>query len=313
MLTMKYYIKHEGAKARKHEGRDKGTSSRLRAFAPSCYLIAICFAIFLLYSCNSDRPGGKGPIASAGGKYLYKEDLDHIFVPEMSKEDSAAAVEKYIRSWATDILMYEQAQKNVKNEEELASLLEDYRRTLLIYEYQLLLVKKRLNSAVSQEDIKSYYSKNPDLFRLNETLIKGLFLRVSNQAPDLDALRSLMIYSKEKDLDQIESLSIKNAAKFEYFDEKWHPLLEIQRKSPIRVDNKENLKYRPFYEGRDSLSTYFLFVKDYKLEGELQPLDYAESKIRGILLEQRKNNFLKQFGEKLYEEGVKKEKVKRYE
>ena|GEM_PF-113097 len=309
-----YYIKNilsrKDAMARNVETL-RATS--LRHAASLLRSIIILSATFLLYSCNGDRSGGKEPIAAAGGKYLYKEDIDHIFFPEMSKEDSMAAVEKYIRSWATDILMYEQAQKNVKNEEEIASLLEDYRRTLLIYEYQLLLVKKRLNSSVAPEDIRSYYLKNPDLFRLNEALIKGIFLRVSNQAPDIDALRSLMMYSKEKDLDQIESLSIKNAAKFEYFNEKWHPLLEIQRKSPIHIENKGSLKHRSFYEGRDSLSTYFLFVKEYKLEGELQPLDYAESKIRGILLEQRKNNFLKQFGEKLYEEGVKKGKVKLYE
>ena len=282
------------------------TASLLRS------IIAISVT-FLFYSCNGDRFNGKEPIAEAGGKFLYKEEIENIFFTEMSKEDSAAAVEKYIRSWATDILMYELAQKNIKNEEELAFLLENYRRTLLTYEYQLQLVKKRLNNSVAPEDIRSYYSKNPQLFRLDETLIKGVFLRISNQAPDIDAMRSLVTYFKEKDLDQIESLSIKNAAKFEYFNEKWHPLLEIQRKSSIRIENKESLKYRPFYEGKDSLSTYFLFVREYKLEGEQQPLDYAESKIRGILLEQRKNAFLKQFSDKLYEEGVKKGKVKRYE
>jgi hypothetical protein len=275
-------------------------------------IIVISITTLLLYSCNN-KSGGKEPIASAGGKYLYKEDIENIFLAEMSKEDSAAAVEKHIRSWATDILMYEQAQKNIKNEEEIASLLENYRRTLLIYEYQLQLVKKRLNNSVAPEDMKSYYQNNPQLFRLNEVLIKGIFLKVSNQAPDIDALRSLVIYSRDKDLDQIESLSIKNAAKFEHFSEKWHPLQEIQRKSPIRVENKESLKHRPFHEGRDSLSTYFLFVREYKLEGEQEPLDYAESKIRGILLEQRKNDFLKQFSEKLYEEGVKKGKVTLYE
>ena len=228
------------------------------------FIIAIS-ATFLFYSCNSSYE--KKPIAEAGGKYLYKENIEHIFSPEMSKEDSATAIEKYVRSWATDILMYEQAQKNIENEEEIAYLLENYRRTLLIYEYQLLLVKNRLNNSVTPEEIKSYYLRNPHLFRLNEILIKGLFIRVSNQAPDVNALRSLLIYSKEKDLDQIESLSIKNAAKFEYFNEKWHPLLDIQRKSSIRIENKESLKQRSFYEGRDSLSTYFLFVREYKSEG----------------------------------------------
>ena len=275
--------------------------------------IIIISIAFLFYSCNSERSSGRKPIAEAGGQYLYKEDIENIFFTEMSKEDSLAALENYIRAWATDILMYEKAQENIKNEEEIASLLEKYRRSLLTYEYQLQLVKDRLNNTISPEEIKSYYTNNTQLFQLKEILMKGLFLKVPNQAPDMDALRSLLNNSKDKDLDQIELLSLKNAAKFEYFNEKWHPLLEIQRKSPIHIENKENLKQRSFYESRDSLSTYFLYVQEYISEGELQPLEYAESKIRGILLEQRKSNYLKQFGNRLYEEGVKEGKVKLYE
>jgi len=268
---------------------------------------------FLFYSCDSERFSGKKPVAEAGGQYLYKEDLENIFFTEMSKEDSLTVIKNYIRTWVTDALIYEKAQENVKNEEEIASLLEKYRRSLLTYEYQLQLVKDRLNNTLSPEEIKSYYRNNPQLFQLKEILVKGLFLKIPNQAPDVDVLRLLLNNSEDKNLDQIESLSIKNAAKFEYFNKEWHPLLEIQRKSPIRVENKENLKQRSFYESQDSLSTYFLYVQEYMPEGELQPLDYAESQIRGILLEQRKNNFLKQFGDKLYEEAVMEGKVKIYE
>jgi len=273
------------------------------------FLALVLSTSFLFISCENERFGRKKPIAEAGGKSLYKEDIENIFFAGMTREDSVAALENYIRIWATDILMYEKAQENVKNQERIAALLETYRRSLLVYEYQLQLVKDRLNNTISPEEIKSYYNKNAPLFRLDEILIKGLFLKVPNQAPDIDAFRKLFNNSKEKDLDQIELLSIKNAAKFEYFNEKWQPLLEIQRKSPIRV---ENLKQRPFYESQDSLSTYFLYVQEYVLEGELQPLDYAESKIRGILLEQRKNNFLKQFSNRLYDEAVERGKVKIY-
>ena len=270
-------------------------------------------AFFLFFSCDSERFGGRKPIAEAGGKYLYKEDLENIFFTEMSKEDSLTVIQNYIRTWATDVLMYEKAQENIKNEEKIADLVEKYRRSLLTYEYQLQLVKDRLNNTVSPTEIKAYYEKNPQLFQSKEVLIKGLFLKIPNQAPDIDVLRSLLNNSDEKNLDQIESLSIKNAAKFEYFDQKWHPLLEFQRKSPIRIENKESLRHRSFYESQDSLSIYFLYVQEYMPEGELQPLDYTEGKIRRILLEQRKSNFLKQFGDKLYEEAIREGKVKIHE
>ncbi len=272
--------------------------------------IIVISVIFLFFSCDNEHFSRKKSIAEAGGKSLYKEDIQHIFPSGMSKEDSVAALENYIRMWATDILMYEKAQENIKDNERIAALLESYRRSLLTYEYQLHLVNERLKNTVSPEEIRAYYNKNTMLFRLDEILIKGLFLKVPGQAPDMDALRKLLNDSKEKDLDQIESLSIKNAAKFEYFNQKWQPLSEIQRKSPIRIENKESLKQHSFYESQDSLATYFLYVQEYVLEGEPQPLDYAENKIREILLEQKKNNFLRQFSDKLYDEAVKKGEVK---
>ena len=274
-------------------------------------VVILLSATFLFFSCDSDRFGGRAPLAEVGGQLLYKEDLKNIFFAEMSKEDSLAAVENYVRSWATDILMYEKAQQNIKNEEEISLLLEKYRRSLLIYEYQLQLVKDRLSNSISPEDVKSYYLRNPHLFKLKEVLIKGIFLKIPNKAPDVDALRSLMLRPKESDLDKIESLSIKNAAKFEYFNEKWHPLLDVQRKSPIRVEPP--FRQYSFHESRDSLSTYFLFIQEYKPEGELQPFEYAESRIRGILLEQKKSNFLKQFSNRLYEDGLNKGKIKIYQ
>jgi len=265
--------------------------------------------VFLVCSCEGDRFRGKKPVAEAGGKYLYQEDIKDIFSAEISEEDSLAMTANYIRSWAIDILMYEQAQQNIKNKEEIASLLEKYRRSLLVYEYQLQLVKERLNNNISPEEISSFYSKNPQFFSLKEVLIRGALLKVPIKAPDVEILRSLMLNPKERDLDHIESLSIKNSAKLEY-DGKWHSLTDIKRRSSIRIDNP---KQNAFYESRDGEYAYFLFVKEYLPEGALQPLEHAESKARGILLEQKKNNFLKQFGNKLYEDALNKGKVKIYE
>ncbi len=289
----------------------KNTVETLQAMSLLSYSIIFTLFILLFLSCNNENFSKKNPVAEAGGKYLYKEDIQNILLTGMSEEDSIAALENYVRMWATDILMYEKAQENIKDEVEIAALLENYRRSLLTYEYQLQLVKDRVNNTVSQEEIKEYYNKNAGLFRLEETLLKGLFLKVPNEAPNISELRK-MLNNKEKNWDEIESLSTKNAAKFEYFNEKWQPLPEIKRKSPIRIENKENLKHRSFFESQDSLSTYFLYVQEYVLDGEPQPLDYAENKIRGILLEQRKNNFLKQFSNKLYDEAVERGQVKIY-
>lgn len=278
------------------------------------FLKTLAITLFAsLFSCEGNFfKEKKQPLAEAGGKYLYEEDIQNIFHTEMSQGDSLSMIESYVRSWATDILLYEKAQENIRNEAEIEALIENYRRSLLIYEYQLQMIKERLNNKISSDEILSYYNENPQLFKMREILIKGLFLVIPNQAPDMNELRTLANVPNDEKLDKIESLSVKNAAKFEYFNEKWIPFTEIQRKSPIRIENAEILKHRSFFESKDSSSTFFLFVQEYIPEGEIQPLEYAEPRIKEIILEQRKNNYLKEFGNKLYEDGIRAGKVKRH-
>jgi hypothetical protein len=275
--------------------------------------IGLFFLIISLFSCKNDlfRKTEK-PIAEVAGKYLYKEDIPDIFSSSISREDSIVLIENYIRNWATDILLYEKAQQNIRNDEEINRLLENYRRSLLIYEYQLQLVNERINPDISIEEMRTYYENNLPLFELKEILIKGLFLIIPNQSPDIEKFRRLANKPTDEDLDALESLSIKNAAKFEYFNERWIPLNEIQRKSPIQIKNKEVFKQKSLFEGTDNSSTFILYVEDFILDGGVQPFEYAENRIKGILLEQKKNNYLRKFESKLYEEGIKDGTIKRY-
>jgi hypothetical protein len=251
------------------------------------------------------------PVAEVSGKYLYKEGIPDLFSTSISKEDSITLIDNYIRTWATDMLLYEKAQQNVRNDEEIERLLENYRRSLLIYEYQLQLINDRVDTNISQNEMKLYYENNPELFELKEILIKGLFLIIPNQSPDIEKLRTLANNPKDEELDNLESLSIKNAARFEYFYDRWLPLYEIQRKSPIKI-NKDMLKQQSFFESSDNNSIFILYINEFILDGGIQPFEYAETRIKGILLEQRKSDYLRKFESKLYEEGIKNGTIKRY-
>ena len=78
----------------------------------------------------------EGIIASIGDNHLYKEDIKSIVPQGTNSEDSTLIIDAYIRRWATNILILENAKRNVSNQAEINKMAEEYRRTLTIHYYK---------------------------------------------------------------------------------------------------------------------------------------------------------------------------------
>ena len=70
------------------------------------------------------------------------------------------------------------------------------------------------------------------------------------------------------------------------------------------ADQARFLENASFYETSDSTYTYFLKVTDYRLVGMAAPLDFVQEKIRTILSNRRKLEYLQQFEVSLYDDAV---------
>ncbi len=130
------------------------------------------------------RVGGESPILEVNGKFLYKDELEHIVPENISPEDSARLAETFIRKWVTDNLLYERAQKNVQNEAEIEKLVDEYRKSLTIHNYLQVLVGDVCDSLPTA--ILLCFTTDTRGFLLPETIIRGSFLKVPITAPKLD-------------------------------------------------------------------------------------------------------------------------------
>ena len=90
------------------------------------------------------------------------------FIPNgTSSEDSLLMAQNYIRNWVTQKLLLHKAIENLSNEEmNIQKQVEDYRTSLLIYQYKQKLIAQRLMDEISEEDIETYYNKNEKNFIL---------------------------------------------------------------------------------------------------------------------------------------------------
>lgn len=281
------------------------------------YIIYISLSVFFLSSCSSSgRPDDlpkEQALVSVNGKTLYWEDIEDIIPQNLTPEDSILAAEAYIKMWIKNELVYEKAVENLSDKEQIEALVENYRRSLTVFTYQEQLLKERLSKKISDKDLETYYNENTQQFDLNTDIVKGLFLKVPLTSPRLDDLKKWYRQGNEVAVENIEKYSLENAVNYDYFYDKWVDFTDIMNNIPIVIPNSQQfLVSNKNLEVQDSSYVYLLHIKEYVLSGKTAPFEYSKGEIMDILMNQRKEDFIKQFENDLYNTAVNNNKIKYY-
>lgn len=274
-------------------------------------LLIFVFVVFVSASCTRNTADTKRtPLLEVEGKFLYLDQVQDIIPPNVNKKDSSEIAESFIRKWVTDVLLYENAKRNVTNKAEIDKLLEEYRKSLTIQQYQQKLIEQRLPKEPSEDEMKAFYDQYSEQFVLNENLIKGMLLIVPSKAAKLANVRSWVQSGNTKALENIEKYSIQNAISYDYFGNKWTPFTEILRKMPLQIEDPAAfVASHRFYEVSDSTRNYFLRIEDYKRTGDTEPFEIAKIKISNLILNKLKAEFITNFENELYKDAVDNEMI----
>ncbi len=270
--------------------------------------------IFLFCSCNKTTNSSleKEGIIQVGEHILTEQTLKEHLPEGINSKDSLILAESYIETWIKENLMYDLAQNNLSNEEEIDQLVENYRKSLITYQYQEKLINEKMSEEISEEEIKDYYEKHADKIKLETTLIKGLFLKVPADAPQINKIKEWYKSPSIKDLENIEKYSLQNAVNYDYFYDHWVKLDDIIRLFPPTWTNPTAmLKQQRQIEIEDSIFCYLLNVKEVLFAGEKEPYEYAKSNIKEMIVNQKRLEFLQKFENDLYKTAVNKGMVKR--
>ncbi|MEY8706360.1 peptidyl-prolyl cis-trans isomerase [Bacteroides faecichinchillae] len=274
----------------------------------------IILLLVTLYCCGACKEmhdhKGKTPLVEVDGNFLYKEDLMSVLPVGLSKDDSTLFVEHYIRSWVEDILLYEKAENNIPDNVEVDKLVENYRKALIMHTYQQELINQKLTNDIPEQEVFAYYQENKDLFKLESSLIKGLFIKVPLTAPQLNNVRRWYKSEQQDMIDNLEKYSFQNAVKYKYFYDKWVSVTDILDMIPLDIESPEEYvnKHRQI-ELKDTAFYYFLNVIDYRGVGDEKPFEFARSEVKDLLVNQRSVNFMEQVKSDLYQRAVDKKKI----
>ncbi len=247
-------------------------------------------------------------IARAGEHKLYVDELLSSLPENLNTEDSLTFTTNYITSWATQMLLLDKAELNLLDDaKDVSAQLEEYRRSLIIYQYEKNMVNQGLDTAVSSKEIQDYYNNNKDNFELQDNIARAVFVKLAKDTKEVEKVAKWMRSTKAENREKLEEFSIQHAKSFHLNDEQWVPFGQLLGQMP--KTSYLNLNYFSLYtfaHVQDSTAHYLLNVKEIKYKNSVSPLEFEEQNIRNIILNQRKLEFIQKLEKDIFDEAVSK-------
>jgi len=272
----------------------------------SYFLINIVL-LLLLASCSKNKQADSNPaVAKVYDTYLYLSDLEGIVPTQISKDDSIIIVRNYINNWIKKQLMLRKAEINLSNENRnIQKEIDDYKSSLLIFRYKQELIRQKIDTVVTDNEVQSYYNQFSGNFILNQNILKATIIKISNQLTDLQKLKQWLRSDDSETQLKLDEYCYQYATKYHSFNDDWINFNDLLKEVPLDPTNEDQiLKYQKFIETNDSLFYYLVRINDYALKSTVQPIDYAELKIKSIILNKRKFTFLEEIENNIYNDAL---------
>ncbi len=246
-------------------------------------------------------------IARVNDHYLYAIDVDGIVSADVSAEDSTNIMTAYVNNWVRKQLLIDEATAKIDfDEAEIQRKILDYRYSLIAYEYKSYYVNQNLKKEVSDEEIQKYYDENQDNFPLKQNIIRGKFIRVPKDAPDLNKIKTLIYSSRKDKIEELRSYCFSNAIMYSLEDSVWINFDDIIKNTPLaEIPNKEEfLKRTKYTESSDETSIYYFLIKEYKKTDDIAPLEIVKDQVMGIIVNKRKVELARILEKEVYDKAV---------
>jgi hypothetical protein len=246
-------------------------------------------------------------VARVNTVYLYLDELDGIVPHEESKEDSTARITAYINSWIRKQLLMAEAMKTIDiNEAEVDRKVQDYRYSLIGYEFQNYYIRRHMNDSISDAEIEGYYKAHLDNFPLKQNIIQGTYIKIKKGAPRTSRLKELIYATTLKEKNELKSYCLSFSSTYHLADSSWIEFDKLVANSPLaEIPNKiQFLKSYHYYETNDNDFLYFIKIDAYKISDNVSPVEFVKEDIKNIILNKRKVELARKLEDEVYENGA---------
>jgi hypothetical protein len=244
-------------------------------------------------------------VARAFDQVLRWSDLRQVIPLGAAPEDSAAMAEAYINTWLHQQVELHHAELNLaESQKGFEAELRAYRNSLLLFAYEEALVRQRLDTVITQEELNGYYRDHASDFELHDDILRARWFRL--EEPDRKARKRIedrFLSGDPAKMHEVEILLAERGIAITDRSDRWMALAEIRNEVPLESVAGAGPDGRRLVI-QDGGASWFIDILELRPRLSPSPIALVKQEIRSIILNQRKLRLLEGMREDLYREAL---------
>ena len=272
--------------------------------------LPVLLCVVLLASCSffkKKQGTEKDVIARVNDDYLYASDITGL-TKGLKGKDSIDVLKNYADNWVRKKLLLQKAKENIPEDDlGITKKVEDYRASLVLYEYEKALINKRLDTAVSQKELDDWYEKLKADFPLEQDVYLLYFVKLKKDARDIENIRKWI--NKQDDEETARKLNgyCQEFATSTVLNQGiWYEKESVLKNFPLsEYDITAMGNNHSFKEFKTESGTWFVKIGDVAKKDQPSPVQFIRDQIVKAIIEKRRLQLVEKIYDKIYQDGIK--------
>lgn len=266
----------------------------------------LLIVLLLLLLCSSCHRHEDKVMAQVYYHKLYESEVLKNMPTGLSPADSIALVNDFIDNWVREQLILHEAEKRLSSREKnFDRQLEEYRNNLLINTYFNKIISDTANVNITDEDLEAFMRSFDKRYTIEKEIVKVNYVKLPKKSPLVEVVKGIL-FDKERRVEEKEPLMVLLGDSIEYLldDDAWLYLDDIQNEVSFDF-SQEDVAQHKCIEKEIGDYRYLLVILDYKNQRSVSETNEEKAAARMMLLNQRKQQVIKQHVDQLYEKALK--------
>ena len=266
----------------------------------------LLIVLLLLLLCSSCHRHEDKVMAQVYYHKLYESEVLKNMPTGLSPADSIALVNDFIDNWVREQLILHEAEKRLSpREKNFDRQLEEYRNNLLINTYFNKIISDTANMNITDEDLEAFMRSFDKRYTIEKEIVKVNYVKLPKKSPLVEVVKGIL-FDKERRVEEKEPLMVLLGDSIEYLldDDAWLYLDDIQNEVSFDF-SQEDVAQHKCIEKEIGDYHYLLVILDYKNQRSVSQTNEEKAAARMMLLNQRKQQVIKQHVDQLYEKALK--------
>jgi len=276
------------------------------------HIIYIGFLFLLSSACSLFSKKEDKLLAEVYKKKLYASEVKPFIPENASTEDSLLVVNDYVDRWVKEAVVLYEAEKHVPEGVNIDALVENYRSSLIRNYYEQSLLDQIPDSTlVTGEQVRSFYESNKAQYTLETPIVRAYVIKLARSVDKPEGFNRWWENCRTDSASHKKLQAFCNAfAEIDLLeDSTWYSVKDLAPILPTDAITESNIRTKKDFTQRDDNYEYFYKSFDIINKRGIAPLSYIEDQTRRFMLQQRKQEYLKEKREEAYDKGLKRRNI----